>query len=171
MTSAASVLLQCQPGTLHLRTSACAYAALLPSLLAQHCVLSTVRMSVLQMQMVPACPGGRLCMWAGAMHVPLPFKLLQEAERYFEELQGQAQGAPDMLPNTVTYAALISGGRPKVAAWPARECAGPHPTAARCFSRPCISHPESRPWSAASLLQPTRRAASWARPWRRSSSR
>ncbi len=39
---------------------------------------------------------------------------LQEAERYFEELQGQAQGAPDMLPNTVTYAALISGGRPKL---------------------------------------------------------
>lgn len=35
--------------------------------------------------------------------------LLQEAERYFEDLLDMAGDSPDMAPNTVTYAALISG--------------------------------------------------------------
>lgn len=35
--------------------------------------------------------------------------LLQEAERYFEDLVDMAGDSPDMAPNTVTYAALISG--------------------------------------------------------------
>lgn len=34
---------------------------------------------------------------------------LQDAERYFNELAEQAEHDQDMQPNTVTYAALISG--------------------------------------------------------------
>lgn len=65
----------------------------------------------------PSAPGRLCCVFASRLRAECVLPLaharanawLQDAERYFNELAEQAEHDQDMQPNTVTYAALISG--------------------------------------------------------------
>ena len=65
----------------------------------------------------------------------------QESERYFHELVGKAQFDPTLRPNTVTYAALISGGVGAVdgAASLPRKTAGALAVLMLCWPRPALT--------------------------------
>ena len=64
------------------------------------------------------CPDEHRCisiLYQSSVHLPCPPLLRhrhrgQESERYFHELVAKSRFDPTLRPNTVTYAALISGG-------------------------------------------------------------